>query len=72
MKMMYFLPSPLQVRFPIPVRDITKILSTDAFEEVNTLQRIDSHSSGMWHICTQMFFLLSIVHSLRSRCFYKL
>eukprot|EP01032_Pedospumella_encystans_P009513 gene9513-11190_t len=36
-----------QVRFPIPVRDITKILSTDAFEEVNTLQRIDSHTSGV-------------------------
>ena len=35
-----------QVRFPIPVRDITKILSTDAFEEVHTLQRCDSHSSG--------------------------
>jgi hypothetical protein len=36
-----------QVRFPIPVRDITKILSTDAFEEVHTLQRCDSHSSGV-------------------------
>ena len=36
-----------QVRFPVPVRDITKILSTDAFEEVQTLQRSDSQNSGV-------------------------
>lgn len=36
-----------QVKFPIPVRDITKILSTDGFEEVHTMQRTDSNSSGL-------------------------
>lgn len=38
-----------QLKFPIPVRDITKILSTDGFEEVHTLQRTDSNSSGLSH-----------------------
>ena len=36
-----------QVKFPIPVRDVTKILSVDAFEEVHTLQRSDSLASGV-------------------------
>jgi CheY-like chemotaxis protein len=36
-----------QVKFPIPVRDVTKILSTDDFEDVQKLQRTNSHSGGV-------------------------
>lgn len=35
------------VKFPIPVRDMQKILSTDSFEEVQTMQRIDSGAGGV-------------------------
>lgn len=35
------------VSFPVPVRDLSKILSTDSFEEVQTMQRMDSGAGGV-------------------------
>jgi CheY-like chemotaxis protein len=35
------------VIFPVPVRDLSKVLSTDSFEEVQTMQRTDSATGGV-------------------------
>lgn len=36
-----------QVKFPVPVRDMSKILSTDSFEDVQTMQATVSNSVGV-------------------------